>query len=66
MQTTMTIRNVSAAAQLINTGKPTMPLGRQPVIERKIADPSSSPRVERYPVPSFYEHRLKARDYDPL
>jgi hypothetical protein len=65
MQSNMNFRNTSTI-QPVNAGKPTMPLGRQPIIERKISDPSSSPRVERYPVPSFYEHRIKARDYDPL
>lgn len=51
-----------------SSGKPTMPFnGRQPIMERKIADPSSgAPRGERYPIPSFFEYRIKAREYDPL
>lgn len=62
----MMVKNLAVTTQLINAGKPTMPLGRQPLIERKITDPSSAPRVERYPVPTFFEHRIKARDHDPL
>jgi hypothetical protein len=51
-----------------NSGRPTMPSGgRQPMIERKIYDPSSAaPKGERYPIPAFFEYRIKPRDYDPL
>lgn len=52
--------------QLSFQGKPTMPTGRQPMTERRTGDPSSTPKVEKYPVPSFFEYRFKARDYDPL
>jgi hypothetical protein len=34
------------------SGKPSIPLtGRQSFPENKVKDPSSSPKVERYPVP---------------
>ncbi|HWJ90140.1 MAG TPA: hypothetical protein VNR87_03465 [Flavisolibacter sp.] len=58
----------TASVQAVHSGKPTMPfMGRQPMIERKISDPSSaSPKGERYPIPSFFEYRMKAREYDPL
>ena len=54
--------------QVLSLGKPTIPLpGRQPIIERKITDPSStSPKGERYPIPSFFEYRIKPRDNDTL
>jgi hypothetical protein len=58
----------SAAPKVISTGKPSIPLTtRQPVVERKTSDPSStSPKGERYPIPSFFEYRIKPREYDPL
>jgi hypothetical protein len=58
----------AGSTQLVNSGKPTMPLsGRQPMVERKITDPSSaSPRGERYPIPSFFEYRMKFRENDPV
>jgi hypothetical protein len=45
-----------------------MPLPvREPSVERKTNDPSSSsPKGERYPIPSFFEYRIKPKDYDPL
>jgi len=54
--------------QVSNQGRPSMPAtGRQPVIERKMADPSSTaPKNQGYPIPSFFEYRIKANDYDPL
>jgi len=66
MQNTMTIRNASAATQTVSAGKPTMPLGRQPIIERKFSDPSSSPKGERYPIPSFFEYRTRPKNDDLL
>jgi hypothetical protein len=58
----------TATTQAVHSGKPTMPfMGRQPIIERKISDPSSaSPKGERYPIPSFFEYRMKPKDFDPL
>ena len=57
----------TSGVQLVNSGKPTMPLsGRQPIVERKISDPSSAfPRGERYPIPSFFEDRMKFSESDP-
>ena len=41
------------------TGKPTIPfIGRHSIIERKTYDPSSSPKGERYPIPSFSNYRV--------
>lgn len=57
-----------AAPQLLSAGRPSIPMTtRQPVVERKMSDPSSTlPKGERYPIPSFFEYRIKAREYDPL
>jgi len=59
-------RKTTAATQTISAGKPTLPSGRQPIVERKFSDPSSSPKGERYPIPSFFEYRIKSREHDPL
>jgi hypothetical protein len=61
----MNFRNTSSISS-VNTGKPTMPLGRQPIVERKISDPSSSPKCERYPIPSFFDYRSRPRETDLL
>jgi hypothetical protein len=66
MQKMTLLRDANATVPLTNAGKPTMPLGRQPIVERKISDPSSSPKGERYPMPYFYENRIKPREFDPL
>jgi hypothetical protein len=57
-----------AAHQMISAGKPSIPLTtRQPIAERKTSDPSSAfPKGERYPIPSFFEYRIKPREFDPL
>lgn len=49
-------------------GKPSIPLNsRQIFIEKKNYDPSSSPpKGERYPIPSFFEYRIKPGEYDLL
>jgi hypothetical protein len=62
------VRDYAGTTQLMNAGKPSMPLiGKQPVSERKTSDPSSaSPKGERYPIPSFFEYRIKHKEYDPL
>ena len=62
--TTITAPNT----KLISAGKPSIPITtRQPFVERRNADPSSTyPKGERYPIPSFFEYRIKARDFDPL
>lgn len=58
----------AAAAKTVSAGKPSIPMTtRQPIAERKTSDPSStSPKGERYPIPSFFEYRIKPREYDPL
>lgn len=57
-----------AAPKLISAGRPSMPVTtRQPIVERKRSDPSSAlPKGERYPIPSFFEYRIKPREHDPL
>lgn len=62
------VTSTVAAPQMIGAGKPSITLtGRQPVVERKTFDPSSClPKGERYPIPSFFEYRIKPREYDPL
>jgi len=58
----------AAVPKVISTGRPSMPMTtRQPIVERKMSDPSStSPKGERYPIPSFFEYRIKPREHDPL
>lgn len=60
--------NAATVSRMVNAGKPSMPLMvRQSFAERKTSDPSStSPKGERYPIPSFFEYRIKPRDHDPL
>jgi len=60
--------NAATVSTMMNAGKPAMPLlARQPFVDRKTSDPSStSPKGERYPIPSFFEYRIKPRDNDPL
>jgi hypothetical protein len=63
----MNLTSNATSTQVIVAGKPTVPVTRQPLIERKISDPSSSfPRGEHYPIPSFFEYRIKPKEYDPL
>ncbi|MFL5786900.1 MAG: hypothetical protein ACJ748_02515 [Flavisolibacter sp.] len=55
----------SNSSQLIS-GKPTIPLmGRNLHIERKSTDPSSSPKAERYPIPTYKDYRIKRGGLDP-
>jgi len=65
MQKMNSMTGAVSPSHVINS-KPSIPdMYRQPVIERKISDPSSSsPKGERYPIPSFFEYRIKARDFD--
>ncbi|MGV3530526.1 MAG: hypothetical protein ACO1OO_16610 [Flavisolibacter sp.] len=54
---------------LVKAGQPGLSstLGKQPVIEKRIADPSSTaPKGERYPIPSFFEYRIRPREFDML
>jgi len=61
-----TLRENNQASQMF--GRTALQVNsKQPNIERKISDPSScNPKGERYPIPSFFEYRVKAREYDPL
>jgi hypothetical protein len=60
--------NAAPSPGLIGAGKPTMPASARPAGSgRKVSDPSSSsPKGERYPIPSFFEYRIKPREFDPL
>lgn len=62
------MNQVKSTVTIAGIGKPSVPLtGRLPVLERKTADPSScAPTRDRYPIPSFFEYRIKAKEYDPL
>lgn len=65
----MNVTNLAApAVQYSSSRQPSVPsTGRNPMVERKISDPSSaSPRGERYPIPSFFEYRIKPKEFDPL
>ena len=60
------VQNLSTL-NLMQSGRPTIPSGKQPVVEKKINDPSSTcPKGEGYPIPAFFEYRFKGRDFDPL
>lgn len=54
------MRSVNKTVQFTTVGRPTIPEGRQPFIERKINDPSSAPTGGRYPIPSFLTHRTRS------
>ncbi len=48
-----------------NAPVPTAPIVRQQdVADRRSADPSSVTRVDKYPIPSFFEYRMKPREYE--
>lgn len=66
MQKMNSVTGVVAPSHI--NSKPSIPISsRQPVFERKISDPSSSsPKGERYPIPSFFEYRFKPWDWDSL
>jgi hypothetical protein len=67
MQKMNTAADNAATMTIANAGKPTMPLnGRLPKFERKSSDPSSASKHDRYPIPSFFEYRIKPKDFDPL
>jgi hypothetical protein len=60
MENVVQINKLNHLTQVVIAGKPTIPSGKQPKVERKYADPSSScPKGERYPIPSF-EYRVRA------
>ena len=58
----------SQSLTLMAGSKPSMPFERkQPTLERRIADPSSSIQAEkRYPIPSFFEYRARPKEFDSL
>jgi hypothetical protein len=51
----MNFSTMASMPKMMGTGKPSITLSRQPVVDRKTSDPSSaSPKGERYPIPSFF------------
>jgi hypothetical protein len=56
------------ASTLLVMNKPAMPTEqKQPMLEKRISDPSSSLSHEkRYPIPSFFEYRAKPKEFDSL
>ncbi|HEX6334208.1 MAG TPA: hypothetical protein VFZ78_08265 [Flavisolibacter sp.] len=64
----ITIKNNLPAGAILKTGRPAIPASsRQPVSERKTMDPSSAfTKGQGYPIPAFFEYRIKPRDFDPL
>ena len=49
------------------TDKPAAPIiSRHLIQDKKNIDPSACVTSERYPIPSFFEYRMKPRDYDYL
>jgi hypothetical protein len=60
MENVILVSKLNSLNPVINTGKPTIPSGKQPQADRKYSDPSSyCPKGGRYPIPSF-EYRVKA------
>jgi hypothetical protein len=58
------VRTVFTNAQA-NTGtlKPAMPFtARQAFTDRRAPDPSSVLRSDRYPIPTFFEYRMRSSD----
>jgi hypothetical protein len=68
MQNFNTQNSAANVSVTFKGGKPSEPsVGKQPFTEKRISDPSSSaPKGERYPIPSFFEYRIKAKDFDTL
>jgi len=53
-----------ALANFSGTNGPAAPLhGRQNAGARK-ADPSSAARGDKYPIPSYFDNRMKPQDYE--
>ncbi|GAA4730978.1 hypothetical protein [Flavisolibacter ginsenosidimutans] len=50
----------------LSVSRPTQPgTQKQPVTEKRIADPSSCvPHGQCYPIPSFFEYRAKPKEFD--
>ena len=58
-------KTVYSFVKMESSGKPTVPIGRQPHIDQKLTDPSSAfPKEEHYPIPSFFESRIKTTEFD--
>ena len=53
---------------LASLNRPTLPNEQKlPAIDKRFADPSSSQPVGRsYPIPSFFEYRVRPKEFDSL
>lgn len=48
-------------------GKPTPPqMGRNLIMDKKTSDPSSVHQGCKYPIPSFFEYRVKPKELENL
>ncbi|HVK97165.1 MAG TPA: hypothetical protein VM368_05075 [Flavisolibacter sp.] len=68
MQKTNLGSAANSSAYSMNVNRPTMPLiSKKVFVEKRTSDPSSSAsNSNRYPIPGFFEYRIKAKEYDPL
>jgi hypothetical protein len=56
------VRTVADGSRLLSS-MPTVPAGKQPLVENRITDPSSCfPKGEHYPIPAFFEYRCKWKE----
>jgi hypothetical protein len=64
MQKTGFQKSTASSIQMIGTGRPSLPSENRSVyFEKKVTDPSSCcPKGERYPIPSFFEDRIRPRE----
>ena len=63
MKSNETTKNIFANAQVSTASlKPAAPFeARQTFTGRRAPDPSSVLRSDRYPIPSFFEYRMRVR-----
>jgi hypothetical protein len=58
------VSRISYTQQILHTGRPDLPsTGGRPLFDQKRVDPSSSPKGERCPIPSFFENRVKPSEF---
>jgi hypothetical protein len=61
------VDSAKQAVPFILASRPCLPNTRQPVSEKRVSDPSSSsPRGTSYPIPTFFDYRAKAKDFEAL
>lgn len=54
--------------KVLLAGLPGSPVNsKNPSVEKRVVDPSSSDHAAtRYPIPSFFEYRIKPKEFDSL